>query len=204
MFGIDVSKYQSKIDWLTVEKNNPSVDFAFIKCSQGVGFTDAKFYENVIGVSATQIKWGAYHFATLNDYNVKTDAEAEAKYFTSVLKKAPTPSLPIVLDIEADSPKVQLDTFAVVDWIKTFFDTMTKEGYKDHILYSYTPFLNTHLPKGHDLGNIPLWIAAYTSKPVPILPIGWKDYSIWQYSDKGNVTGISTPVDVNKTIKPLY
>jgi hypothetical protein len=32
------------------------------------------------------------------------------------------------------------------------------------------------------------------------MPPGWSDWAIWQYTDKGSVAGISTPVDRNRSI----
>lgn len=204
MQGIDISHFQGQINFDKIKMNKPTVDFVFIKATQGTNYTDDKFYVNVLGCSKAGIPFSFYHFATLNEANVKQDAANEANYFISVIKKALPPQLPLVLDIEVGDPKVQLDTFEVLTWIKTFFGTLDDSGYKNYMLYSGTPFLNTHLPKSHNLGNIPLWLAAYTSKPVPILPHGWNEYTIWQYSDKGNIQGISGFCDLNRTKQPLY
>jgi lysozyme len=41
-----------------------------------------------------------------------------------------------------------------------------------------------------------LWLSQYGPKAV--LPKGYKEYWLWQYSDKGEVPGINAPVDVNQ------
>lgn len=204
MNGVDVSHYQGIIKWVEVLKNNPHIDFVFIKATQGASFTDSMLSNNAAGVSAAKIPFSYYHFATLNDHNVKKDAEVEAGHFLTAISKLARPTLPLVLDIEAETPKIQLEDQDVLNWIKTFFSVLQSHGYNDYIIYSGTPFLNMHLPKDHNLGNIRLWLAAYTSRPEPILPNGWKDYYIWQYTDKGTVRGISGKCDLNKSKVALY
>jgi lysozyme len=204
MFGIDVSHHQGTIDWLALSKNKPAVEFILIKATQGTGYTDPQFYNNVNGANNIGLKFGFYHFSTLNSENVEKDASEEAEYFLSVINKTLKPALPLVLDIEVESPNIQLDREQVRTWIKTFFSTLEKTGHKNYMIYSGTPFLNSHLPKGHGLGTIPLWLAAYTNKPEPVIPAGWNDYTIWQYSEKGKINGIAGPCDLNKTKLPLF
>ncbi len=202
MNGIDVSANNGLIDWSRVAKTIVKIDFAYIKASEGIGYTDAKFLSNAIKAKANNIKIGYYHFASLNTNNDIADAKAEADYFISVIKKAPPSDLPFVLDIETN--KVGLKKPQVVEWIITFFDEMKKAGYKDTALYSYTPFLDSNLPPNHGLGSIKLWLAAYVNAPAPKLPRGWNECWIWQYTSKGTVGGIKGNVDLNKTVKPIY
>lgn len=197
MFGIDVSHFQGHIDWT---KASQHLDFVYVKTTQGVGSSDAFCQANSVGATNAGLKVGYYHFATLNSSSVVSDATAEANWFCSVMRNLPTPSMPIVLDIETEDPKVQLSPDMVLSWINTFFSVLSSNGYREYALYSYSPFLNSHLPSNHNLGNIPLWIAAYTSAPQPRLPIGWTKAWLWQYTDKGRIDGISTTVDLNKTL----
>lgn len=202
MNGIDVSANNGNIDWNKVKQNVVPIDFVFIKSSEGIGYTDPKFLTNAKECNRVGIKCGYYHFASLNTLNDVPDAKAEADYFLSVIKNAPAPKLPIVLDIETN--KVGLDKPHVLEWINTFFNELKLKGYNDYALYSYTPFLNSNLTSNHGLGNIKLWIAAYTNTPSPKLPVGWDKYWIWQYSSNGKIFGINGNVDLNKTINPIF
>lgn len=202
MFGIDVSGNNGAIDWSKVAQNPTKIDFAFIKATEGVGFTDSTFLTNAKAAKDNGIKIGYYHFATLNKTDNIADAKSEADYFMSVIKKAPAADLPLILDIETN--KVMLGKAQVQDWIKTFFAEMAAGGYANTALYSYTPFLDANLPANHSLGGIKLWIAAYVNLAKPKLPNGWSNYWIWQYSSKGAITGIKGNVDLNKTINPIY
>ncbi len=201
MDGIDVSANNGVIDWSQVVKNT-TVNFAFIKASEGVGYTDPKFLVNATKAKEAGLKIGYYHFASLNTTNDIADAKAEADYFISVIKKAPPADLPLILDLETN--KVGLDKIHVLEWINAFFNELKLAGYTNYAIYSYTPFLNENLNSNHSLGNIPLWIAQYSNSPIPKLPVGWSNYWIHQYSAKGNVCGIKGNVDLNRTPLSIY
>jgi len=190
---IDVSSYQKKIDWARVKLAHPDIEGVYIKASEGIGYTDPNMRINAVEASKNGFKVGFYHYATLNNVDVMNDARTEAKYFATITKNFTT-NLPYVLDIEKNGNKTPRDKILL--WIKTFFDELEHEGITDYCLYSYTPFLNDNLPVDHDLGSIPLWIAAYTETLK--LPHGWDKAWLWQYTQKGAVEGIRTLVDLNK------
>ena len=192
MEGIDVSIYQGNIDWNKVKQSG--IDFAYIKASQGINSYDPMCQQNAQGVSQTGLKFGYYHFATLNNQDVFTDAKQEAAQLVQHLSQLPKASLSLALDIEQNN-QLNLTPAQVENWIHTFINSMNVVGYKV-ILYSYTPFLNTNLPDNHTLGQYPLWIASYT-KSLPILPKGFQSWSIWQWNDKGIIQGVPTNVDLN-------
>lgn len=190
---IDVSKWQGKIDWLTVKTKHPEIEGVYIKASEGIGYRDPNLINNAVEATKQGFKVGFYHYATLNNIDVTNDATEEAKYFLTVTKHLTT-DLPFVLDIEKNDNKMPPDK--ILSWIKVFFKELENEGVKDYVLYSYTPFLNSNLPPNHGLGNVPLWIAAYTETLK--LPIGWNKEWLWQYTQHGQIEGITGNVDLNK------
>lgn len=198
--GIDVSHFNGQIDWPTVAQDQ-DISFVFIKATQGTTYVDPMLSANASGAKNAGLKTGYYHFATLNSADVAADASAEASFFTATISKLPKPDLPLVLDIEANQD--DLPPTAVLTWINSFFSGLQEHGYSDYALYSYTPFLNANLPSNHNLGSVRLWIAAYVNQPAPVLPAGWENYWIWQYSSSGNIAGISGNVDLDKTPTPL-
>lgn len=192
---IDVSKYQGKIDWQRVRHNN-DIAGVYIKATEGVGYTDPNFKNNVIGASSVDLPIGFYHFASLNSLDVIKDSEAEAKYFYNTTRGYATKH-PYVLDIEKNA--LNLKPEEVLKWIQNFVLTLQSCGIKEVVLYSYTPFLNSYLPKDHKLGEVlPLWIAQYSNATQPNLPNGWKNYWLWQYASDGVVEGITGHVDLNR------
>ena len=188
---IDVSHHNGNIDWSKVVK---TVEGVYIKTTQGIDYIDHMFLTNANGASATGLKVGYYHFASLNNSDVVTDAKKEAQWFMAAIKKAPKNTLPLVLDIEENKANIPSDK--VLLWISTFFYELAQLGCTDYMLYSYSPFLNENLPKVHNLNTIKLWVADYN--PPLILPKAWKTAFMWQYSQTGKVDGIAGNVDLNK------
>lgn len=195
MYGIDVSHHQGTILWQPLKLNKPNIEFIYIKATEGVGYIDPLLKNNALKAKSNGFKIGYYHFASLNDINEEYDAKKEANFFLDTISKLPKNDLPLVLDLEEN--KIKLSPEEVYMFIKTFFKTLEERGFKDYVLYSYTPFLNANLPQKHDLNIIKLWLASYTKEPV--LPRTWTRYWLWQYSDKGKIKGINGNVDLNKS-----
>lgn len=201
MFGVDCSHHQGVIHFGKLIISQPPVQFVYFKCSQGVGYTDPMLKINSNSAESVGLPFGYYHFASLGTKNIVQDAKAEAQYFLSVVRQMPSSRLPLVLDIEDDKGVHQygLSKNDVLGWIESFFDTLKQAGFDDYALYSYTPFLKANLPDKHNLGRIKLWIAQYTNSLQPAIPSQWKDWWMWQYSDRGSVSGITGKVDLNRT-----
>jgi lysozyme len=60
--GIDVSEHQGEIDWTRIDRR--SVNFVFIKATEGGDFRDRQFQRNWLGAKNAGIARGAYHFFT--------------------------------------------------------------------------------------------------------------------------------------------
>ena len=77
--GIDVSRYQERIDWTTLRNaniNGQPVRFAFIKTTEGTDLIDPYFNENFYQARQNDILRGAYHF-----FSPRTDARQQARFF---------------------------------------------------------------------------------------------------------------------------
>lgn len=195
---IDISHNNGIINWDAVKTNPVNIDGVFIKANQGFGngAIDPQLTNNATNARRVGIPLSYYHFATLNNLDVVGDATSEANFFIGVLKTLPVPDMEIVLDIEEN--KIGLTPDQVLLWINTFFNTMKAAGYTKLMIYSYSPFLNTNLPTSHNLAGYPLWVAAYS--PKFMVPRGWLNAYLWQYSSSGNVVGIKGNVDLTKTV----
>ena len=67
----------------------------------------------------------------------------------------------------------------------------------DCIIYTYADYLNRMLPNNHLFGSYNLWIANYGAKNNPPIPKGFKTWMMWQYSCKGQISGIPTVADMS-------
>ena len=151
MKSIDISQWQGKVDW---SKIKDQVDFVIIKASTGVNSPDKLVNENAKGAISSGVRFGFYHFATLNNaQDPAGDAQMEAKYFDSIIRQYKT-KFPPTIDIEENPSNLKPEQ--VLLYIKSFINTMKSLGYPRVMLYSYTPFLNQNLPSNHDLGSVPL------------------------------------------------
>ena len=112
----------------------------------------------------------------------------------------------MALDLE--DPKMTLKPEEFLEWILEFKKVINNAERK-LIIYSSRSYLNERLPTNHSLGNIPLWLAVYpntvnlNSPPKP--PKGWKDWVIWQYSEKGKPAGFTSGlVDLNVMTEEFF
>jgi lysozyme len=195
LLGIDVSVNNGDINWDLIKLDPQQIKFAYIKTSQGVGYADPKRAENAYGASHAGIRFGYYHFASLNSVNVEKDARSEAQYFISILKNLPVSTLPVVIDVETNEVKLSQDNVQL--WIGAFLMEMIHSGYPKVMIYSGLSFLNTNLPKYHKFGTTNLWLAQYASRFD--VPHGFNKVSMWQFTCKGKVMGIKTDVDMNRS-----
>lgn len=184
--GIDVSKYQSFIDWPSVKEmrvNNVQIRFAFIKATEGLGNVDKQFKRNWKKAAEAGVTRGAYHFF-LCTKSGKTQA---ANFIHNVALKPG--DLPPVLDIEQlYGVKPEKMRKEVQDWL-----TVVEDYYKvKPIIYTYVNFYSRFLKDQFD--DYPLWAAHYLEKDRPRITRSW---IFWQHNERGRVNGITKPVDFN-------
>jgi len=186
--GIDVSHWQGSIDWVQVHA--AGYEFAFVKGTEGVGWTDVNFLTNMNDGHAAGVLVGAYHFARPDLGN---SAVAEAEWFVSVAGGCMTEGyLRPVLDLEVGHEELtwpQLST-----WVHDFMNTVRSLTGVEPIIY--TGWYKNHLDIS--VAQYDLWIAHWTYDPKLEPNTGiWDDWAFWQYSDQGTVPGIVGDVDLN-------
>lgn len=187
--GVDVSEYQGDIDWVRIEEQG--IHFAFIKATEGSGYTDPYFSQNWGEIADTDILYGAYHF-----FSFDSSALTQAEYFCSVVPKHPG-MLPPVVDIELygehkQNPPPQEK---VRDELNTMLTLLEQYYGVKPILYvtqaSYKLYLSGYYQQ------YPLWIRdVYFT---PRLPQN-ETWTFWQYSAKGLLSGYDGPekyIDLN-------
>lgn len=198
--GIDVSSHQGKIKWDEVAADG--VEFAFIRAvyrgygSAGKLMEDERFDANMQGAMNNGIEVGAYVFT-----QAVTEEEIleEAKLAISKVSKY-TDDCTIVVDVEktadASGRMNVLTPQERTRLVKLFCETVEEAGYKPMIYFNLEmAILMLDL---EELEEYDKWFAAYSD--TLYYPY---DYEIWQYSEKGEVAGISGPVDLDISIGKL-
>jgi GH25 family lysozyme M1 (1,4-beta-N-acetylmuramidase) len=188
--GVDVSHWQGTIAWSQVD--NAGVQFAFMKATEGTGYTDTMLAKNWAATKQVGIYRGAYHFARPS----VGSAPAQARYFVSKVGSFREPGvLPPVLDLEVTgglSP-AQLRT-----WVSAWLTTVEDLTGRTPILYFSPYFWIDNLGNSTAFTRYPLWIAHYTTGSAPKVPGGWSTWTFWQRTDSGRVSGIAGNVDMNR------
>jgi lysozyme len=185
IFGIDISEYQGEIDWYNVYcvEDVAKIDFVILRATAGIDKVDLKFKDNWPQVKTNKFVRGAYHY-----YRADEDPIEQATNFITTVKLYKS-DLPPILDVEKLPKKISQEQF--IQNVKLWMDKVEKHYGIQPILYSgqsfHEDFLAQHFPNHY------LWIANYSFFKEAMHP----DWHIWQFSEKGYVSGIKTHVDLN-------
>ena len=184
--GIDVSRYQSTINWKEVKQMDEKgikIGFAFIKATEGTSIVDEQFRRNWIEAESQDMPKGAYHF-----FVPKRNAKKQAQNFIQIVNLKPG-DLPPVLDVEK-SRGVSVNEMQKE--VKEWLDEVERHYGVKPILYTNIDFYEHYFQTGFE--EYPLWIAHYLQPDKPRIEKNWV---FWQHSEKGRVDGIRAPVDFN-------
>lgn len=181
--GIDVSHHQGVIDWAKVRASGQT--FAFIKATEGADFRDTRFTENWQRARAEGLVTGAYHFFTFCSPGL-----AQAVNFLSV---APldAPVLPLSVDVEFTGNCVGWESLdRIRRELLVFMDHVRSQVGQAPVLYTTEDVRRELVPTA--LHGHRYWLRSLWGEPSDA--VAWQ---FWQYSDSGQVPGISTRVDLN-------
>ena len=196
--GIDVSVYQGNIDWKAVKESG--VDFAMIRVGYrgwGTGriVYDSNYKYNLENALKNGIKCGVYFYTqAINE----AEAREEADFIIDAIKQYNI-TYPVVIDSEeSTTAKIgRADKLSVEERTRicdAFCKRVEERGYTGMIYASkYWFHFNLDMKK---LSGYKIWLAHYTGSPENKTDYNGK-YDIWQYTSKGNISGISGNVDLN-------
>ena len=186
--GIDVSHYNGVVDWARVAK--AGIAFAYAKATEGAVHQDTEFTTNYAGIGQNAILRGLYHF-----FRPSADAQAQATNFLKSLPQLVIGDLPPALDVEvSDGQGAQVIVNGIQQWLNQVEATLGCTP----VIYTSASFWNANLARNTTFSRYPLWVAHYTHNPAPNLPAGFADFTLWQYSESGQVPGITGSVDMNR------
>lgn len=197
--GIDVSSHQGSIDWDAVARALGHRGFVFVKVTEGVGFVDKRFRENVRGAADAGLFVGAYHFARIDSgSDAHRDAcdEMEAFYAATepvrqhlvMPEGVPTHAVDVELGGIKGRPAGHCRVWCLAALSYTYVTPILYTGYWTwRHMKRPTPLL---------FGSPMLWQADYGRKG-PKQMGDWKP-AIWQYTGKGRIDGVVGHVDRNR------
>ena len=183
--GIDVSRWQRQIDWERVAADG--YRFAFIRATIGDDYTDPRFYVNWDGARLAGLLLAPYHVLTPN---VPPGDQIDF-FFQSLGSRRG--DMPPVLDVERDDgarPDV------ITACVASALEMMEARDGRKPIIYTARWCWNRWVRSSPRWRAYDLWVASYTSEP--LLPRDWDTWMFWQYSDRGDVSGVGAPsTDLN-------
>lgn len=195
--GIDVSKYQSDINWKKVAGDG--VEYAFIRLgirgsSEGKLIIDDTYESNIKGALDNNIDVGVYFFTqALNE----AEAVEEAEFVLENIKGYDV-NYPIVLDVEEITTKdPRTKDMTKEEWTAVciaFCDRILEAGYTPMIYGNLKTFML--MLDIEQLEDYEKWFAYYRT------PLYFPyEFSVWQYTSTGRVDGIKGDVDLNISMK---
>jgi len=181
-FGIDVSHWEGTINW---QIDAPAIGFAYYKCTDGVKFTDNQFTHNQNGCSRAGLPHAPYHF-----FQPSLDPTAQAEHFIGT---AGLNYKRYIVDVEVPErdPKTVQKLHAFLERVEKLTGSMPA-------IYTSAGYWNQYIqPQPGWANSYDLIVAHYTAGHTPLLPHGWKQHIIWQFSDFWNIPGSEAVVDAN-------
>lgn len=209
--GIDVSRFQDRIDWARVAADS-DVSFAFIQASRGTGRDcsvkpdrcgpDERYDRNYARARAAGIRVGPYHRAFgggRGKAGIRADARAEAGVFITSVGRLRAGDLLPALDVE--TPFGTLRPRGLRLWVRTWLERVERKlGARPIIYTNASSWAATGDTTEFALAGHPLWVAQWGVRRPQVPASDWagESWSVWQYSSTGSIPGISGHVDLDR------
>ena len=190
--GIDVSAWQSQIDWQQVK--DAGIDYVMIRVGwrgseEGKLFEDECFRSHYDGAAAVGLKIGGYFFSQAISVE---EAQAEAAYAMQLLDGRPL-QMPLIFDWEqlgSEDRTKDMDARTLTDCSIAFCEAVKAKGFDPGVYFN--PDQASRLMYLTELTDYRFWLAMYSSTMSYPHKV-----DMWQYTNTGKVPGIEGEVDLN-------
>ena len=181
--GIDVSEWQSDIDFKKVKRDGYS--FVLIRTGFGWEYEDINFQTHIQNAKKAGLAVGVYHYSHATTIQ---EAIQEAQLVIQIIDDYSL-DFPVFYDIETDRQN-HLTRYELTQIVSAFLNTLENHGYHPGI-YAAQSWYEDRLDMSI-LEKYPIWIASYTD----YLSYEGK-YDYWQYTSEGSVKGVHGYCDIN-------
>ena len=183
--GIDVSVWQGQIDFDAVSESG--TEFVYIRAGWGNN-ADSNFETNYLNIQSTNLKYGFYYYVTALSVE---QAQLQATEFAKLISGKNFSARP-VMDYEQFGT---LDRIEINEVAQAFLEKLEAlTGIKPMI---YTDINRAQTLWDESLSAYPVWLADYSCGDTPYDAGIWESYCGFQFSDIGNISGISGNVDLD-------
>ena len=184
--GVDVSKFQGRVDWHAVAESD--IAFAYIREGESNWQTpDDRWVENWKGAHDAGVPCGPYH---------PPHSGASGRDQARILRDRCADwtigrDLRPAIDLEVTGRYILHVAEEMAEEILGLFGVLP-------IIYTGSFFADgIGLDRSSILARCPLWIAAYTAPGLPRLPKAWDRWTSWQWTGNGRCAGIAMEVDLD-------
>ena len=194
---IDVSSWQGDIDWAKAKADG--VEGAIIRLGFGWGNdADAKAQRNIAECKRLGIPFGIYWYSYAEDVD---GAKHEGNDVVSKLRQmGVSPNdlkYPVYYDLErwtwtGHTPPTDPNVYNGI--VNAWYGALQSSGYQNLGVYSYTSYLQGPLNNANIYAKT-RWVAQYGAR-IEFTAFGTNDRG-WQYTESGQINGISGSVDMN-------
>ena len=186
--GIDVSKWQGKIDFNKVKEAGASFVMIRVGSQNGVNgeyVIDPYFETNVSSAIKSGLKVGVYFYSYADS---KKEAKKQANWVIEKIKKYKV-TLPVAFDWECYSSFNEMDIslFELNEIADSFLKEVEKNGY-EVMLYGSKNYLNSVWKYNKN----DVWLAHYSENTDY-----QNDFVMWQLCQNGVIDGVDKMVDIN-------
>ena len=184
ILGVDISKWNGKVDWQALKKAN--IQFVIIRAGYSTYYVDPYFKSNIENAIKNNMIVGVYWFSYAHSYQgAKLEAD---KCYKTIKPYKDKIKLPVFFDFEYDSVNVarrkgyHINKKLASGMADTFCTTIKSKGLQTGI-YTNIDYANNYFSR-EVLAKYHTWIAQWTSTCT------YKDqYIIWQCTDSFRVNG---------------
>lgn len=194
---IDVSSWQGDVDWAKAKADG--VEGAIIRLGYGWGnYADAKAQRNINECKRLGIPFGIYWYSYAEDAG---GAKHEGSDVVSKLRQMDVSpndlKYPVYYDLErwtwtGHTPPTNPNVYNGI--VNAWYGALQSGGYQNLGVYSYTSYLQGPLNNANIYAKT-CWVAQYGPR-MEFTAFGTNDRG-WQYTESGQINGISGSVDMN-------
>jgi len=182
---VDLSHFQQTVNFVDLYASG--VRAVVLKATEGTAYVDETFARRAALLPQAGLLRGAYHFGE------NADGQAQADHFLTTVK--PVAGDLCVLDVERGANGRSMTLAQAEAFVRAVFVATGRYP----VIYGGADYLG-QLGATVDslLARCALWWAAYhdPSQGWPRVPAPWSRAMLWQYTDRGQVTGLTLDCDL--------
>lgn len=179
---VDLSHHNPEPDWQALKAGG--IVGVILKATEGTSYVDPTYAKRRQAAENVGLIVSTYHFFHGN-------ASAEMTHYLDTVN--PGAGERLCIDHEAEASLKQLED--AVSFLRDTVPDCQITIYSGHTIKDQLGSNKSAVLAE----NTSLWIAHYTTAASPSWPKGtWPTWSLWQFTDKATVKGISAPVDGNR------